>query len=82
MPLRKHSRAMPCQLSMNVDSSPAFDEADLSLKVRLVTLRSPEVPWYYGPDKHEDDVREILSSFRTFVETHPRWKLTEANETG
>ena len=61
---------------------PAHDEADLSVRVRLITLRSSLVPWYYGPDKHEEDVQEILDEFRKFAEGHTKWKLRAANATG
>jgi hypothetical protein len=83
MPIRRHNpRSQAGTLSMQLGVGPAHDEADLSVRVRLITLRSSLVPWYYGPDKHEEDVQEILDEFRKFAEGHTKWKLRAANATG
>jgi len=60
------------------------EEPDLAIKVNLVMLRSPIVPWYNGADKCDSDVAEVLSGFEQFVRggEGKGWRLEAVNETG
>lgn len=59
-------------------------EPDLAIKVNIVMLRSPIVPWYNGADMCDSDVATILSGFEQFVRGSEGkgWRLEAANETG